>query len=229
MSRRNSEKRSRVVSIHKKPVLRALNDKQRNYINQIRNHSIVLGTGFAGTGKSYIPAALAAESIMDTRSSIERIVICRPNEGVGKSIGFLKGGLNDKMLPWVAPIVDVLKQFLGEGKVDYMLEHGQIELLPLEYARGKSFDNTFIILDEAQNVDKESLKCLMTRIGRDTKLVIDGDVAQCDIGEASGLGQLITLIDEYYTPIAHTDFGIEDIVRSDTCKYLVELFAKANF
>ncbi len=229
MSRKNSAKRGKVVPMWNKPVLRALNDKQRKYINAIRNHDITLGTGYPGTGKSFLPAALAAEMLADPRVPIERIVICRPNEGVGKSIGMLKGGLNEKMVPWCAPIIDVLNNQLGKGKVDYMLEHGQIELLPLEYARGKSFDNTFIILDEAQNVDKESLKCLMTRIGRDTKLVIDGDVGQCDIGSTSGLGQLINLINNYHTPISHVDFEIKDIVRSDICKYLVELFADANF
>jgi len=212
-----------------KAPIKPKNAKQKSYINAIRNHWITLGTGYPGTGKSYIAAALAAEMLEDPRCPIERIVICRPNEGVGKSIGMLKGGLNEKMIPWCAPILDVLKDKLGESTVEYFLEREKIELLPLEYARGKSYDNTFIILDEAQNVDKESLKCLMLRMGRDSKLVIDGDVGQCDIGEASGLAQLIQLTADYETPIAHVDFDIEDIVRSDMCKFLVGLFVVANF
>ena len=133
------------------------------------------------------------------------------------------------MKSWCAPILDVMYRTLGRTFVDYLIEAGTIELLPLEYARGKSYDNSFIILDEAQNVDKESLKCLMTRIGKDTKLVIDGDIGQCDIGPTSGLGQLIKLVEDYYTPIAYTDFGIDDIVRSDICKTLIELFVESKF
>jgi phosphate starvation-inducible PhoH-like protein len=209
--------------------LRALNDKQRKYINAINNHSITVGTGYPGTGKSYIPAVMAANALKDPNSPIKKIVICRPNEGVGKTIGLLPGDINDKMKAWCAPIVDVLYDVLGKSYVDYLIEGGIIELLPLEYARGKSYPNSFIILDEAQNVDKESLKCLMTRIGMDTKLVIDGDVGQCDIGRTSGLGQLLDLMDKYYTPMAHVDFGIEDIVRSDICRTLIELFVEAKF
>ena len=230
MSKRNTTvKRKKEVPFWDKKPVQPKNPKQKTYINAIRNQAIVLGTGYPGTGKSYIPASLAAEMLEDPRSPIERIVICRPNEGIGKSIGMLKGGLNEKMIPWCAPILDVIKDRLGESQVEWMLENGVIELLPLEYARGKSYDNTFVILDEGQNVDKESLKCLMLRLGQDSRLVIDGDVGQCDIGEATGLGKLINLIDTYHTPIIHVDFEIEDIVRSDICKLLVEIFVEAKF
>lgn len=227
MSKRRAERK--VVPFYDRAPIKPLNDKQKSYINAINNQVITLGTGYAGTGKSYIPSVLAVDLLTDPRSSIEKIVICRPNEGVGKSIGFLKGGMQDKMLPWVAPIIDAMNARIGKSQVEAMLASGVIELLPLEYARGKSYDNTFIILDEAQNVDKESLKCLMLRLGRDSKLVIDGDVRQCDIGEASGLGKLMKLCGEYYMPITHIDFEIEDVVRSDTCRLLLEIFEQANF
>lgn len=212
-----------------KAPIKPKNQKQKSYINAIRNHLITIGTGYPGTGKTYIAAAIAAEMLEDPRCPIERIVICRPNEGVGKSIGMLKGGLNEKMIPWCAPILDVLKEKLGESTVEYFLEKEVIELLPLEYARGKSYDNTFIILDEAQNVDKESLKCLMLRMGIDSRLVIDGDVGQCDIGDATGLAKLIHIVENIETPIGHVDFEIDDIVRSDMCKFLVTLFIKTDF
>jgi len=229
MSKRTVAKRKTAKVWDREPT-RAKNAKQKTYINAIQNQTIVLGTGYPGTGKSYIPASIAADMLDDPRTAIERIVICRPNEGVGnKSIGMLKGGLNEKMIPWCAPILDVIKEKLGESRVTYMLEHGQIELLPLEYARGKSFSNTFVILDEAQNVDKESLKCLMLRLGEGSKLVIDGDVGQCDIGGTTGLKDLVNLIDLYHTPIIHVDFGLDDIVRSDICKYLMEIFVEAKF
>lgn len=209
--------------------LRALNDKQQKYINAINNHDIVVGTGYPGTGKSYIPAAIAAKMFQDPNCPINKIVICRPNVGAAETIGLVPGDIDEKMKAWCAPIIDVLYQQLGKSFVDYLIKEKRIELLPLEYARGRSYDNTFIILDEAQNVGKEPLKCLMTRMGRGTKLVIDGDVGQCDIGSTSGLGQLITLINDFYTPMRHVDFEIKDIVRSDICKFLIELFVEAKF
>lgn len=212
-----------------KKVLRALNSKQEKYINYIHDKAIVIGTGYPGTGKSYIPASIAASMLQDPDSPIKKIVICRPNTGVGKTIGLLPGDLNDKMKAWCAPIIDVLNQQLGASFVEYLIKTGRIELLPLEYARGKSYDNSFIILDEAQNVDKDSLKCLLTRIGRETKLIIDGDVGQCDIGSSSGLGSLLRLVQDYHTPMFHVDFTTDDIVRSDICKYLIELFVEAKF
>jgi len=227
--RENSQPYEKPERSKQQKQLRPLNDAQRKYINAINNHTIVVATGYPGTGKSYIPASMAAAAFVDPSNPIERIVICRPNEGVGKTIGLLPGDLNEKMGAWCAPILDVLTNCLGATYVEYLIGVGKIELLPLEYARGKSYDNSFIILDEAQNVDKESLKCLMTRIGQDSKLIIDGDVGQCDIGTDSGLGQLLRLMDEYYTPMSHIDFGVEDIVRSGICKTLVELFIESKF
>jgi phosphate starvation-inducible PhoH-like protein len=210
-----------------RPALKPQTPKQAKYINAIRNMSIVVGTGYPGTGKSYIPAVIAADMLAEGK--VDKLVICRPNVGVGKTIGLLKGDLVEKMRPWCAPILDVLETRLGKSYVQYLVERGVIELLPLEYARGKSFDNAFVILDEAQNVDKESLKCLMLRLGRDSKLVIDGDVNQCDIGESTGLSALIKLMNEYHMPATHVNFDIEDIVRSDICKYLIKLFDEAKF
>lgn len=213
----------------KRKELKALTRKQGTYINAIENHIITVATGYPGTGKSYIPAVIACNSLQDPSSPIKKIVICRPNAGITASIGLLPGDINDKMKAWCAPILDVMYQTLGRTFVEYLIAQGVIELLPLEYARGKSYDNTFMILDEAQNVEKEALKCILTRIGRDTKLIIDGDIGQCDIGSATGLGQLINLIDNYHTPMAYVDFEVDDIVRSDVCKYMIELFIEAKF
>lgn len=234
MSKRRRDKGGDTTYAGKQNTIKPLKPKnkaQKTYINLIENMTITAGTGYAGTGKSYIAAYLAASMFKDKNSPIERIVICRPNEGVGKSIGFLKGGLNDKMAAWCRPILDVLEQVLGKSTVEYHLqeETGKIELLPLEYARGRSFDNAFVILDEAQNIDWESLKCLLLRLGRDSKLVIDGDVRQCDIGaDRSGLTKLLDLMDNYAMPMAHVDFSLDDVVRSDVCKYLLGVFEEAG-
>ena len=228
MSKRRNRQENVFDLFRTKPLV-PKNAKQKKYINAIKNHVISVGTGYAGTGKSYLPAAIAAEMMLDPRSPIEKIVICRPNEGVGKSIGFLKGGLNDKMDAWCRPILDVLEDRMGRDKVKSLIDAGIIEMLPLEYIRGKSYNNAFVILDEAQNVDWESLKCLMLRIGLDCRLVIDGDVRLCDIGNnTSGLKQLLDLNDQYHMPLAHVDFELEDVVRSDTCRYLLEIFEDAG-
>ena len=203
------------------------NATQAACINAIENRTITLATGYPGTGKSYIPAVLACNMLQE--SKIKRIVICRPNIGVGPSIGLLPGDMIEKMKAWCAPILDVMYNVLGKSYTDYLIKTEVIMLLPLEYARGRSFDDTFMILDEAQNVDKESFKCILTRTGMNTKLFIDGDVGQCDIGQSSGLGKLIHLIEQYHTPIAQIDFGLDDIVRSDVCKYMVELFQDSGF
>lgn len=228
-----SKRRKKLTGESRNPYnlsLQGKTQKQKKYINLINNMQVVLATGYAGTGKSYIPAMIAAQQLKDLRSPIEKIVICRPNTGVGKTIGLLPGTQVEKMKPWCLPILDTLEHALGKSELEYMLMvSGAVELLPLEYARGRSFNNSFVILDEAQNIDKESLKCLLLRIGQDSKLVIDGDIRQCDIGETSGLKPLMNLMDNYEMPIGHVDFSLEDVVRGDLCKYLLEVFEQSGF
>ena len=225
----STKRRNNVVPFYEQPSIKPKNDAQKRYLNALRNHTIVLGTGSAGTGKTYLAALVAADMLLDNRSSVERIVIARPNEGPGKTIGFLKGTLFDKMIPWAAPVLDALATRLGGSeRVMDMIERGVIELLPMEYARGKSYNNTVVIIDEAQNIDWESLKNMTLRIGLDSKLFICGDTRQKDIKTYSGLEQMIKLGDNYHAPWAHVEFTLEDCVRSDLCKCLLHLYEDAN-
>jgi phosphate starvation-inducible PhoH-like protein len=231
--REKSSSNRRVVPIYDREALKPKNERQRQYINMIKNHDIVLASGASGTGKTYVASILATDMLEDSRSPIEKIVIVRPNEGPGKSIGFLKGTLHDKMIPWAAPILDAIESRIGGGKfakerVKNMIEYGTIELLPLEYARGKTLNNSFIILDEVQNCDWESLKNLTLRIGLDSKLVICGDIKQQDLKGESGLKKLLHLSENFHVPWQHIEFEMEDCTRSDVCKYLLHLYDEAG-
>ena len=209
----------------KKPV-RALNDLQKKYINSIRNHAITLGTGVAGSGKTYIAASIAAEMLLDTRNHIEKIIIARPNEVEGtKSIGFLKGSLNEKMAPLVAPVINTLKQRLGASHYENLLSKEKIQFLPLEYIKGLSFDNCFVIIDEAEDIEWSILKTLLLRTGKNCRIVIDGDIRQTSISKTSGLQVLWNLMDNNHMPIIHVDFHSWDYcVRSDECRLFGEVF-----
>lgn len=230
MSKRYNNK---VTAIYDRQAIRPKNEKQKKYINLINNTTCVIATGSPGTGKTYIPSIIAMDMLEDPRSSIEKIIIVRPNSGPGKTIGFLKGSLLEKMAPWAAPVLDAFESRIGGGsfakeKIKNLIEMGTIELLPVEYVRGKSFNNAFIIIDEAQNLTWEETKALLTRIGLDSKLVICGDVKQKDIQEESGLGVLMRLNQDYHVPWGLIEFTIEDCVRSELVKYFLQLFEDAG-
>jgi phosphate starvation-inducible PhoH-like protein len=222
-----------VVPFYERPAIKPKSAKQKKYLNTLKHSVITLATGSSGTGKTYIPSVLAADALDDNRNPIEKIVICRPNEGPGKTIGFLKGTLEEKMMPWAAPILDSIAErwgggIVGKRRVEDAVKRGEIELLPLEHARGKTFNNCYVIVDEAQNTDWESLKNLTLRVGLDTRLVICGDIAQKDISEGSGLDTLMWLEDQYETPWVSINFDIKDCVRSDVVKYNLRLYEEAG-
>lgn len=230
MSRRYNNK---VDQLYNRQPVRAKNEKQKKYINMIYNSTMVVCSGSAGTGKTFIPSVLAMDLLEDPKSSIEKIVIVRPNIGPGETIGFLKGSLMDKMLPWAQSCLSAMEDRIGGGKfasekIKNMIEYGTIELLPIEYVRGRSYNNTFMIIDEAQNLSWAEMKALMTRIGLDSKLVICGDIKQTDVKLESGLGKLMWLEKNYHTPWSSIEFGIDDVVRSDIVKYFLQLFETAN-
>lgn len=227
-------KSKKVVPFYDRPTIKPKNKKQGKYLNMLKHSEITLAIGSSGTGKTYLPSVLAADMLDDNRNGIEKIIICRPNEGPGKTIGFLKGGLEEKMMPWAAPILDAIAERWGGGQVGKMkvedaVKRGVIELLPLEHARGKTFNNAFVIVDEIQNTDWESLKNLTLRPGMDCKLVMCGDIEQKDIKGSSGLSTLIDLSNNYeYTPWNIIEFGIDDCVRNKTVKFTLQLYRDAG-
>lgn len=200
------------------------NDNQKFYIDSLYESDQVIVFGPAGTGKTYVVSSVAAS--MYNEKSINKIVITRPHVAVGREIGFLPGTLEEKSAPWALPVLDVLERQLGKGVVETALKSGNIEVAPLALMRGRSFDDTFVICDEAQNITLPELKMLVTRIGEGSKLVLNGDIQQSDLKEADGLSKIIHMAKKHMLPIPIVEFTVKDIVRSDICKQWIETFVK---
>jgi len=201
-------------------------DKQKEFIDALSSSNQVFVLGPAGTGKTYVTATVAAD--LYTTKQIDKIVITRPHVAVGKELGFLKGDLNEKTMPWALPVLDVLEKHLGKGTVETGIKNGNIEMAPLALMRGRSFDNAFIIVDESQNITTHELKMLLTRVGEGSTIVLNGDVQQSDLKEADGLSKVIHLAKKHMLPVPIIEFGVDDIVRSDICAQWVKVFMKEN-
>jgi phosphate starvation-inducible PhoH-like protein len=195
---------------------------QQLYINAIRNHCLTFGIGPAGTGKSYCAGALAAEALESGR--IERIILTRPAVEAGENLGFLPGELEDKYAVYIDAFRDILNERLGHGVVDYCLRHGRIVGAPLAYMRGKTFsNNTFVILDEAQNTTPAQMKMFLTRIGEHAKVVINGDIRQSDLRGPNGLEDAIHKIKGLPGVYIHS-FDRNDIVRSGLVRKIMDRY-----
>lgn len=201
-----------------------LNEKQREYLKAITLNNMVVVLGPAGTGKSYIAATEAARLL--SSGMINKIVITRPNVASGPKLGFFSGSMQEKMMHWVMPIVDTLSKHLGASTVTAALKDGRIELAPFETMRGRSFENCFVILDEAQNVSVHEMKMFLTRVGKNAKVILNGDIMQSDLGKESGLSVAIKLATKYKIDVPIVEFGFDDIVRSELCKQWIVAFAK---
>ena len=200
--------------------------KQKELLDAFKEYSQVFILGPAGTGKTYVTATYAAD--LYTTKEIDKIVITRPHVAVGKELGYLKGDLQEKTMPWALPVLDVLEKHLGKGAVETGIKNGNIEMAPLALMRGRSFDNAFIIVDETQNITTHELKMLLTRVGESTTIVLNGDVQQSDLKEADGLSKVIHLAKKHMLPVPIIEFGVEDIIRSDICAQWVKVFMKEN-
>jgi phosphate starvation-inducible PhoH-like protein len=198
--------------------------KQKDLVEALKTSRQVFILGPAGTGKTYVTATYAAD--LYTLKEIDKIVITRPHVAVGKELGFLKGDLTEKTMPWALPVLDVLEKHLGKGVVETGIKNGNIEMAPLALMRGRSFDNAFIIVDEAQNVTTHELKMLLTRVGEGTTIVLNGDAQQSDLKEADGLTKVIHLAKKHMLPVPIIEFGLDDIIRSDICAQWVRVFHK---
>jgi phosphate starvation-inducible PhoH-like protein len=199
-------------------------ETQGKYIKALTTSDQVVVFGPSGTGKTYVVASIAA-SLYYTKK-INKVVITRPHVAVGEKLGYLPGDLREKCEPWALPVLDVLDKHLGKGTVDTGMKNGNIEVAPMAMMRGRSFENAFIICDEAQNITFHELKMLLTRVGEGSKLVLNGDIMQSDLKEADGLTQVLKLIEKYDMPIPVIEFGVDDIVRSRMTKMWVETFIK---
>ncbi len=195
---------------------------QKRYINAIKNHNLTFGVGPAGTGKSYCAGALAADSLES--GAIERIIITRPAVEAGENLGFLPGDLDEKFAAYIDAFRDILNERLGAGTVNYCLRHGRIVAAPLAYMRGKTFkQDTFVILDEAQNTTPNQMKMFLTRIGEDCRVVVNGDIRQSDIQGPNGLQDAIERVEGLPGVHVH-EFERYDIVRSGLVRDLMDRY-----
>jgi phosphate starvation-inducible PhoH-like protein len=199
-------------------------DKQAEFLDALKSSSQVLVLGPAGTGKTYVTATYAAD--LYTLKEIDKIVITRPHVAVGKDIGFLPGTLEEKTYPWALPVLDVLEKHWGKGMLETAIKNGNVEMAPLALMRGRSFENSFIIVDESQNITTHELKMLLTRVGEGSTIVLNGDVQQSDLQGTDGLTKIIHLAKKHMLPVPVVEFGIDDIVRSDICAQWVKVFMK---
>jgi phosphate starvation-inducible PhoH-like protein len=190
--------------------------KQHSYIEAIKHNEQIVVLGPAGTGKTYIAATMAAD--MFTLKQIDKIIITRPNVASGRPLGFRPGDMNEKMQEWLLPVLTTLRLHLGYNTVENAVRNGNIEFAPLETMRGRSFDDAFVLLDEAQNVSRDEMRMFTTRIGVNCKTVINGDIQQSDLPSASGLAVALDMVGIYNLPVPIIEFGVDDIVRSDLCK-----------
>jgi phosphate starvation-inducible protein PhoH and related proteins len=200
------------------------NDNQAKYTEALSKYDQVIVFGPAGTGKTYVVSTFAANAYH--MKEVSKIVITRPHVAVGKEIGFLPGTLEEKAAPWALPVLDVLEKHLGKGVVETALKNGNIEVAPLALMRGRSFEDAFVICDEAQNITLPELKMLVTRIGEGSTLVLNGDIQQSDLKEGDGLRKIIHLTKKHMLPIPIIEFTLDDIVRSDICKLWITTFTK---
>lgn len=191
--------------------IQARNERQQQFIDAIFHNTLTIADGEAGTGKTFISAAIAVEYLQ--AKEVEKIIITRPVLEAGESLGFLPGEINDKFAPYFAPFREALEERLGKGHVEYLVKAGRIECAPLAYMRGRTFKNAFVVLDEAQNTTPKQMKLFLTRLGEGSKVIVNGDLMQKDLSGESGLEDALKRLRKLRR-VRVVEFGPEDIVRS---------------
>ena len=216
-----------VVLHTRHPDLRGRTPNQVLYLEQILSHDITFGIGPAGTGKTFLAVACAVDAL--ERSSVERIVLTRPAVEAGERLGFLPGDLAQKVDPYLRPLYDALYDLMGFDRVQVAFEKGLIEIAPLAFMRGRTLNQSFVILDEAQNTTPEQMKMFLTRIGFGSRAVVTGDVSQVDLprGHASGLIDAQRVLAKV-RGIAMTPFTSADVVRHPLVARIVEAYDAAK-
>lgn len=214
---RRAAKEEAFMPNHSFKEVQPLNFIQGEYLEAIKNNDITFGIGSAGTGKTFIAASYAASELFHRR--VDKVVLTRPNIETGRGLGFLPGTLEEKYAPYLLPFDAIFSKSLGKGFYEYCLKNKDIDPTPLGFLRGSTFENCIVLVDEAQNCTKEEMKMLLSRIGKNCKLIFSGDTEQSDIPD-SGLEDAINRLDGI-EGIEIIEFLDEDIVRSKMCKAII--------
>ena len=196
---------------------------QRRYMDEIERHDMVFGVGPGGTGKTYLAVTMAVSALLNKR--VNRIILARPAVEAGERLGFLPGTLQEKIDPYMRPLYDALYDMLDPDKLDRFLEKGMIEVAPLAFMRGRTLNDSFVILDEAQNTTSEQMKMFLTRLGFNSKAVITGDITQIDLptGRRSGLVEALEVVAKI-EDIAIVTFTEKDVVRHNLVQQIIRAY-----
>ncbi|MCP4354718.1 MAG: PhoH family protein [Proteobacteria bacterium] len=214
------------VSTRKKAIA-PKNPSQKKYIDAIRNHDVVFGIGPAGTGKTYLAVAMAVSAL--SKGLVNRIILTRPAVEAGEALGFLPGNLSEKVDPYLRPLYDALHDMLSYEKFAALMEKGIIEVAPLAFMRGRTLNDAFIILDEAQNTTSEQMKMFLTRIGFNSKAVITGDITQIDLpsSKKSGLVEANKILSDI-KGLKFVYYSKEDVVRHRLVMKIITAYEKVS-
>ena len=205
----------------------AKNLAQRRYVDLMREHDITLAIGPAGTGKTYLAMAMAVAALQ--RHEVSRVVLTRPAVEAGERLGFLPGDLAEKVNPYLRPLYDALHDMMDMGRAANLMERGVIEVAPLAFMRGRTLNDCFVILDEAQNTTREQMKMFLTRLGYSSKAVVTGDVTQTDLGPdtPSGLAEALDVL-RGIEGIGFMEFSDQDVVRHRLVQSIIRAYERAE-
>lgn len=199
---------------------------QEKYLESLYEKDQIFGIGPAGTGKTFLATCVGVDLYL--RQKYKKLIVTRPAVEVGERHGFLPGKLEQKLAPWLIPIVDVASECMGKGRLEDGLKNGSIQTVPLSHMRGRTFDDAIIIIDEAQNTTVEQMKMFLTRIGERSKVIINGDIEQSDLSKNNGLAYVMGLIRSQNLPVAVVEFEACDVQRSTICQMWVDAFATSR-
>jgi phosphate starvation-inducible PhoH-like protein len=210
---------------HKKKHISPKTENQKHYVEAIRDHDIVFGIGPAGTGKTYLAMAMAVSALI--KKEVSRIILTRPAVEAGERLGFLPGDIYEKVHPYLRPLYDALYDMMEQEKAAHMVERGTIEVAPLAFMRGRTLNDSFIILDEAQNTTAEQMKMFLTRMGFGSKAVITGDITQVDLptDKSSGLIEAMHILGSV-RGLKFVKFSDKDVVRHKLVQQIVKAYQK---
>ena len=225
--KQNNKSVDNVIYYGRKGGITARTEGQKKYVEKVNKNDIVFSIGPAGTGKTYIAVAFAIAALEN--HNIERIILCRPAVEAGESLGFLPGDLKEKVDPYLAPLYDALGDMLHKAKLNPLLAKNVIEIVPLAYMRGRTLNNAFLILDEAQNATPMQMKMFLTRLGVNSKTIITGDITQIDLPKKSnsGLIQVIDILNNI-DGIGFCQLNKSDVVRHPLVKNIIDAYQTAD-
>jgi len=224
MKRSEKQRRERIQRDTSSFHIQPKTNNQQLLLEAIEEFPIVVTLGAAGVGKTFCAASKVAQLYLT--GNYDSIILTRSNVPTGRSLGFFPGDIKEKLTPWLLPLISVLEKQLGKTKYEYILAKDILQLQPLETIRGRSFENSLVLVDECQNLTIEELKAITTRLGENSKMILMGDSSQSDINSGKDILRFVNICRKHNIEIPIVEFTVDDIVRSDIVGQLVKAFIK---